>query len=153
MLERVERDLSRYAAGYEAGRIESMSKEQTQKMEDTVRLMKELQRDLNGQPVQGIEPRDSNTEIGADEEPSSEEDTDSEWEANEMIGEKILFISSAANIRRKEIQSRMCPKQVANHKKGKKKVLDLKETKNLINETMEKDLRGVKTRNKNKRIH
>ena len=47
----------------------------------------------------------------------------------------------------------MCPNQVANHKKGKKKVLDLKETKNLINETMEKDLRGVKTRNKNKHIH
>ena len=35
----------------------------------------------------------------------------------------------------------------------KKKVLDLKETKNLISETMEKDSRGVKTRNKNKHIH
>ena len=46
VLERVERDLSRYAAGYEAGRIESVSREQTQRMEDTVRLMKELQGDL-----------------------------------------------------------------------------------------------------------
>ena len=101
MLERVKRDLSRYAVGYEAGRIESMNKDHIQIMEEKVRLMKELQRDLEGQPNQGIEARDSNTKVGTDEEVSSEEDTDFEWEANEMIGEKILLISSAANIRQK----------------------------------------------------
>ena len=68
MLERVKRDLSRYAAGYEAGRIENVSREQTQRMEDTVRLMKELQGELEERPVQEVEV---NTEPGTDEEASS----------------------------------------------------------------------------------
>ena len=50
-MERVKRDLSRYAAGYEAGRIESMNKDQVQIMEEKVRLMKELQRELEEQPI------------------------------------------------------------------------------------------------------
>ena len=54
LLERVERDLSRYAAGYEAGRIENVSKEQTQRMEDKVRLMKELRGELGVSPVQEV---------------------------------------------------------------------------------------------------
>ena len=33
-------------------------------------------------------------------------------------------------------------------RKKSKNVLDLKKTKNLINDTMEKDLRGIKLRNK-----
>ena len=70
-----------------------------------------------------------------------------------MIGDKILLISSAANIRRKEIQSNRCPNQTTTKRKGKKGVLDLQETKDLIKETMEKDWRGVKSRNKNKHIH
>ena len=52
MLERVKGDLSRCAAGYEAGRTESMNKDQVQIMEEKVRLMKELQRDLEEQPNQ-----------------------------------------------------------------------------------------------------
>ena len=92
MLERVKGYLSRYAAGYEAGRTESMNKDQVQIMEEKVRLMKELQRDLEEQPNQGIEARDSSTEVVMEEEVSSEEDTDSEWEANETIGDKILLI-------------------------------------------------------------
>ena len=118
MLERVKRDLSRYAAGYEAGRIEYVSREQTQRMEDTVRLMKELQGELEERPVQEVEV---NADPGTEEEASSGEDTDSEWEAYERIGEKTLLISSAANIRRREIQSRGCPNQVEEHKKGKKR--------------------------------
>ena len=43
-----------------------------------------------------------------------------------MIDDKILLISSAANIQRKEIQSNLCPNQTVIKKKGKKKVLDLK---------------------------
>ena len=62
-----------------------------------------------------------NADPGTEEEASSGEDTDSEWEAYERIGEKTLLISSAANIRRREIQSRGCPNQVEEHKKGKKR--------------------------------
>ena len=55
-----------------------------------------------------------------EEERSSEEDTDSEWEANEMIGDKIFLISSAANMRRKEIQSNICPNQTVIKRKERK---------------------------------
>ena len=75
MLELVKQDLSRYAVAYEAGRIESMNKDQVQIMEEKVRLMKELQREFEEEPKQGVETMDISTEVVTEEETSSEEDT------------------------------------------------------------------------------
>ena len=44
-LEQVKEDLSRYAVAYEADRAESMNKDQKDKLEEKVRVMKELQKE------------------------------------------------------------------------------------------------------------
>ena len=96
--------------------------------------MKELQTELEY----------SEEETGHSEEEANESNgRDLEWE---VINDKLLLISSAANIRRKEIQSTF--KSGIHDENDKLGVIDLKETKELINNTMDKDPRGIEARNK-----
>ena len=57
-LERVKEDLSRYAVAYEAGRAESMNKDQKDKLEEKVRVMKELQTELEHDEKEAGYPED-----------------------------------------------------------------------------------------------
>ena len=90
-LEQVKEDLSRYAVAYEAGRAESMNKDQKDKLEEKVRVMKELQTELEHDEKETGYPEDE-----ADE-------SDVRGLELEVVNEKLLLISSAANIIRKEI--------------------------------------------------
>ena len=90
-LEQVKQDLSRYAVAYEAGRAECVSKATKDGMEEKVRVMKELQASLETNEEQEDPHGDEAPQHGSNE---------LEWK---VVNEQLLLVSSAANIRRKEI--------------------------------------------------
>ena len=96
--------------------------------------MKELQAALDPEEEKEVRPV---------HDVSESDDGGLEWQ---VINEKLLLISSAANIRRKEIQS-SCKRDLEDCKDNLG-VLDLQETKELIESTMEKDPRGIQARKK-----
>ena len=67
------------------------------------------------------------------------------WEVEKIVNDRILLISSAANIRRKEMQSRS--KESAKNPEPSGGTVSIEEAKKLIKESMEKDDRGIKKRN------
>ena len=90
-LEQVKQDLSRYAVAYEAGRAECVSKATKDGMEEKVRVMKELQVRLEADVEEEDPPGDESPQHVSN---------DLEWK---VVNEQLLLVSSAANIRRKEI--------------------------------------------------
>ena len=67
------------------------------------------------------------------------------WEVEKIVNDRILLISSAANIRRKEMQSRS--KESAKSPEPTGGTISIEEAKKHIKASMEKDERGIKKRN------
>ena len=67
------------------------------------------------------------------------------WEVEKIVNDRILLISSAANIRRKEMQSRS--KESAKSPEPTGGPISIEEAKKHIKASMEKDKRGIKKRN------
>ena len=67
------------------------------------------------------------------------------WEVEKIVNDRILLISSAANIRRKEMQSRS--KESAKSPEPTGGTISIEEAKKHIKASMKKDERGIKKRN------
>ena len=67
------------------------------------------------------------------------------WEVRRMVNDKILLISYAANIMRKEMQSRC--KESAGTPDPKEGTASVEEAQKLIRESTERDERGIRKRN------
>ena len=136
-LVRVKQDLSRYAVAYEAGRAECVGKATKDEMEEKVRVMKELQARL---------VTDEEVEDPPWDESVQHVSNDLDWK---VVNEQLLLVSSAANIRRKEILN--AARTLPQGAEDPQRVMDLERTKELIDDAMAKDPR--KMQSKNKHIH
>ena len=144
-IERLKQDLERYATSFEAGFLQRRSEEEAKDMYEKVSTLQEYEKSKEGAQELSDEAIKDTHQEGLTNPGLSATMEEEPWEVQRIVNDKILLISSAANIRRKEMQSRS--KESAKNPEPSGGTVSIEEAKKLIKESMEKDDRGIKKRN------
>ena len=141
-IERLKQDLERYATSFEAGFLQRRSEEEAKDMYEKVSTLQEYEKSKEGAQELSDEAIKDTHQEGLTNPGLSATMEEEPWEVQRIVNDKILLISSAANIRRKEMQSR-CKESTKNPQPSGNTV-SIEDAKKLIKESMEKDERGIK---------